>query len=176
LAPPAIDVVGPIPYLALQGMFDASAPKGIHSYWKTEYLSDLSDAAINTLVDHSARMKPLSPFAAVHIHHWEGAVKRQNAEATAFAYRDVRYVLNIVGLWMEPGDADQHVVWVRDFAQAIQPFATGQAYLNFLGDEGPARVKAAYGAERYGRLVALKDKYDPTNLFRLNQNIRPSQS
>ena len=90
------------------------------------------------------------------------------------AYKNLRDVLNIIGLWMEHEQADKHITWARDFAQAMQPFSTGQVYLNFLGDEGPARVKAAYGAARYERLVALKNKYDPTNLFRLNQNIKPS--
>jgi FAD/FMN-containing dehydrogenase len=173
-APPAIDLVGPIPYLALQGMFDATAPKGIHAYWKTEFVNDLGDDVVHVLVDHAAKMKSLSPFAVVHIHHWGGAITRANADATAFAHRDARYVLNIVGLWMEQENADKHIAWAREFAQAIQPFSTGQVYLNFLGDEGAARVKAAYGAARYERLVALKNKYDPTNLFRLNQNIKPS--
>jgi FAD/FMN-containing dehydrogenase len=172
-APPAIDVIGPIPYLALQSIFDATAPNGINAYWKTEYLNDLGDDAVDVLVDHTAKMKSLSPFAAVHIHHWGGAVTRAKADATAFAHRDAPYVLNIIGLWMEQEKADKHIAWARDFAQAMQPVSTGQVYLNFLGDEGAARVKAAYGAARYERLVALKNKYDPTNLFRLNQNIKP---
>ena len=155
-------------------MFDATAPKGVHAYWKTEYLNDLGDNAVNVLIEHAAKMKSLSPFAAVHIHHWGGAVTSANADATAFAHRNARYVLNMLGLWMEHEKADQHIAWARDFSQAMQPFSTGQVYLNFLGDEGAERVKAAYGAARYQRLVALKNKYDPTNLFRLNQNIKPS--
>ncbi len=173
-AAPAIDLVGPIPYVALQGMFDASAPKGIHSYWKTAYLGDLSDEAIATLVDNAAAMKTLSPFTAIHIHHWEGAVKRANPDATAFAYRDARFVLNFVGVWQPSDNADQHIAWVRGLAQAMQPYATGHEYINFMADEGAERVKAAYGAARYERLVGLKNKYDPTNLFHLNQNIKPS--
>jgi len=172
---PEIDHIGQVPYLKLQTMFDATAPKGIHSYWKTEYVNDLSDDAINVLVKHSAKMKSLSPFTAVHIHHWGGAIRRADKDSTAFAHRDAHYVLNVVGLWMEHENADKHIAWTRDFSQAIQPFSTGQVYLNFLGDEGAARVKAAYGDKRYERLVALKNKYDPANLFRLNQNIRPSQ-
>ena len=173
-APPAIDGVGPIPYVALQGMFDASAPKGIHAYWKTAYFSDLSDAAIDVLVEHTAKLKSLSPFAAVHLHHWEGAVPRANVDATAFAHRGARFVLNVLGLWMAGEDADMHIAWARDFALAVQPHSTGQVYLNFLGDEGADRVKAAFDAARYERLVALKNQYDPGNLFRLNQNIHPS--
>ncbi len=119
-------------------------------------------------------MKSLSHFAAVHIHNWGGAIKRADKDVTSFAHRDANYVMNIIGLWMEHENADEHIAWTRDFSKAIQPFSTGQAYLNFLGDEGAARVKAAYDATRYERLVALKNKYDPTNLFRFNQNIKPS--
>jgi len=171
---PEIDLIGPIPYLALQTIFDATAPKGINAYWKAEYLNNLSDTAINVLVEHPAKMKSLSPFAAVHIHHWGGAIERANKDATAFAHRNARYVLNVVGLWMEHENAGKHIAWVHDFSQAMQPFSTGQTYLNFLGDEGSVRVKAAYDTKSYERLVALKNKYDPTNLFRLNQNIMPS--
>ena len=173
-APPAIDLVGPIPYTALQGMFDASVPKGIHAYWKTEYLRGLSDDALDALIDHASRMKSLSPFSAVHIHHWEGAVKRMDADATAFAHRDAPYVLNILGLWTAGEDADKHIGWARGFSRAIQPFATGQVYLNFLGDEGEDRIRLAYGADKYARLAALKKRYDPNNLFRMNQNIKPA--
>ncbi|HKI89654.1 MAG TPA: BBE domain-containing protein [Draconibacterium sp.] len=154
-------------------MFDATAPKGIHAYWKTENFNNLSDDAISVLVEHTAKMKSLSHFAAVHIHHWGGTIERVNKDATAFAHRDARYVMNIIGLWMEHENADKHIDWTRNFSRAMQPFSTGKAYLNFLGDEGVARVKAAYDAKRYDRLVALKNKYDPANLFRLNQNIKP---
>ncbi len=171
---PAIDHIGPVPYLALQTMFDASAPKGIHAYWKSEYLNDLSDDAINVLVEHTSKMKSLSHYAAVHIHHWGGAIKRANKDVTAFAHRNSSYVLNVIGLWLEHENANIHIAWTRDFSQVIQPFSTGQVYLNFLGDEGSTRVKAAYDAKRYDRLVALKNTYDPTNLFRLNQNIKPT--
>jgi len=172
-APPAIDLVGPIPYTALQGMFDASVPKGIHAYWKTEYLRVLSDDALDALIEHASRMKSLSPFSAVHIHHWEGAVKRMNPDATAFAHRDAPYVLNILGLWTAGDDGDKHIGWAREFSRAIQPFATGQDYLNFLGDEGEASGRLAYGVAKYARLTVLKKEYDPGNLFRLNQNIKP---
>jgi FAD/FMN-containing dehydrogenase len=173
LVSPAIDLVGPIPYTALQGMFDASVPKGIHAYWKTEYLRVLSDDALDALIEHAARMKSLSPFSAVHIHHWEGAVKGTDPDATAFAHRDAPYVLNILGLWTAGDDADEHTGWAREFSRAIQPFATGQVYLNFLGDEGEDRIRRAYGADKYARLAVLKKEYDPDNLFRMNQNIKP---
>ncbi len=172
--PPAIDLVGPVPYTALQGIFDAGVPKGIHAYWKSEYLRVLSDDALDALIEHVSRMRSLSPYSAVHIHHWEGAVKRTDPDATAFAHRDAPYVLNILGLWTARDDADKHTGWAREFSRAIQSFATGQVYLNFLGDEGEDRIRRAYGAEKYARPVALKKRYDPDNVFRLNQNIKPA--
>ena len=116
-----------------------------------------------------------SPLTAVHIHHLEGAVSRIGENATAFAHRDARYILNYVGLWQEPGDSDRNIAWVRGAWQAIRPYSTGAVYINFLGDEGDERVRAAYGSEKYERLVELKKKYDPSNLFHLNQNIRPQR-
>lgn len=169
-APPAIDLLGPHPYLGLQTMFDASAPRGLLSYWKTEYLRELDDGALDVLIARAAKMR--SPFSAVHIHHVEGVVARVPTDATAFARRAAPFILNLIGGWTDADESDAHIAWVRQTAQALKPYATGAAYLNFLGEEGEARVRAAYGAN-YDRLVALKDKYDPINLFRLNQNIRP---
>lgn len=170
LAPAPIDLLGRLPYRALQGMFDATAPKGIHAYWKTEYLAGLDDRAIATLAEHAGRMR--SPFSALHVHHVEGAVKRVPADETAFAHRDARYVLNIIGSWADPAESDAHIGWTNAVWRSIEPSATGAVYLNFLGAERQERVKAAYG-EKYERLLELKKKYDPTNVFHLNQNIRP---
>jgi len=144
-APPAIDLLGPMPYTALQGMFDESVPWGIQSYWKTEYLGDLTD----------------------------GAVRRVDEASTAFGHRDAPFILNVIGLWTDPTEIGRQIGWARGSAQAMQPYATGAVYLNFLGDEGEARVKAAYGEGKYERLVDLKEAYDPGNRFRFNQNIRP---
>ncbi|HYM69702.1 MAG TPA: FAD-binding oxidoreductase [bacterium] len=172
--PPAVAHVGPVPYTVLQGMFDASAPYGIHSYWKTHYVPDLSDAAIDALLAQTARMRALSPFTTLHLHHLEGAVSRVDSEATAFRHRTPRYAMNIVGLWTAAEQPDAHIAWVRRTYDAMQPFATGAPYLNFLGDEGVDRVRAAYGSATYDRLAELKTRYDPTNFFRVNQNIRPA--
>ena len=171
---PAIDIAGPIPYIALQGMFDASAPKGMYSYWKTVYLNELSDNAIDTFIEKVSNLNKLSPFAAVHIHHWEGAVKQVKSEETAFSYRDARFVMNIIGMWTPGGDSDKNINWVRDFSDAAQQFSTGKLYLNFLADTGEDKVVAAYGREKYDKLTRLKNKYDPENIFHLNQNIKPS--
>jgi FAD/FMN-containing dehydrogenase len=172
VAPPAVDLVGPLPYSALQKMFDDTAPKGMLTYWKTAYLRGLDDATIDTLIEQAGTMR--SPMSAVHIHHVEGAVSRVNADATAFGHRDAPFILNVIGMWANPEENDHHVAWTRQFARAVEPHSTGAAYVNFLGDEGEARVKAAYGDGKYARLVALKNSYDPKNLFRLNQNIKPS--
>jgi FAD/FMN-containing dehydrogenase len=171
-APPAVDLAGPMPYIALQGMFDATAPKGILTYWKTEYLHSLDDRVIDTLIEHADKMG--APFAAVHIHHVEGAVSRVSDDAMAFGHRDAPFILNIVGMWMTASETGTHIAWAREFARTVQPYSTGSQYINFLGDEGEERVKSAYGARKFSRLVELKNKYDPKNLFQLNQNIRPS--
>jgi FAD/FMN-containing dehydrogenase len=172
--PPAVAHVGPVPYTVLQGAFDASAPHGIHAYWKTHYVPDLSDPAIDALLAQTARMRSLSPFATLHIHHLDGAVSRADPNGTAFRHRTPRYAMNIVGLWAANEQADPHIAWVRQTYDAMQPFSTGAPYLNFLGDEGADRVRAAYGPATYDRLVAVKNRYDPANFFRLNQNIKPT--
>ena len=173
-APPAVDLIGPMPYTALQRMFDESAPRGIHSYWKTHYLSDFSGDAIDALVEQTEGMRGLSAFTTLHIHHLSGAISRVDPESTAFGYREPRYAMNIVGMWTHSERSEPHITWVRKTHEAMQPFSTGNPYLNFLGDEGLDRVKAAYGHEKYERLARLKTAYDPTNLFRLNQNIKPT--
>ncbi len=171
-APASVDLLGSVPYTALQGMFDAGAPKGILSYWKTEYMRSLDDNAINALVEHAGKMS--APFSQVHIHHVEGAVSRVDGDSTAFGHRDEPFILNIVGMWMDSGETERNVAWARSFAQAVHPYSTGNVYLNFLGRESEERIRAAYGERKYARLLELKKLYDPNNLFRLNQNIKPT--
>src|SRR5918994_3414323 len=171
-AAPAADVVAPIPYTLLQALFDATSPRGTHAYWKTEYLADLTDEANDVLVDVAAQIPDLHRFTTMHVHHLEGAVAQQPPGGSAFSHRDPRFVLNIVGAWMDD-DADRHIGWVRDTWDRIRLHSTGDPYLNFLGDEGTDRVRAAYGDETFRRLVALKKTYDSENVFHLNQNIPP---
>ncbi|MFD2467709.1 FAD-binding oxidoreductase [Amycolatopsis silviterrae] len=171
-AEPVADVVGPLPYTALQTMFDGSAPHGLNAYWKTHHLSDLTADAIDTVVERAAELAALSPFSAIHLHHLEGAVSRTPSVGGAFSHRNSRFVLNILGQWTE-GDPDPHLAWVRDTWEAMRAHASGDPYLNFLGDEGSTRARAAYSAEVFARLTALKREYDPENVFRLNQNIPP---
>jgi len=172
--PPAVDLFGSIPYTVLQRMFDASAPRGIRSYWKTAYLDDLSDNVIDTLVEYAGRMRSLSPFSAIHVHHAESPVLRDPGTQAAFGRRDARFILNLPVEWPDPNQDASHIAWVRSCFEAISPLAGSGAYVNFLaGDDGDQRIRAAYGPERYERLAHLKARYDPRNVFRLNQNIAP---
>jgi len=169
--PPVADLIGPMPYPVLQSMFDESAPYGMQNYWKSAFLDDLGDAAVDVLTGAAEAM--CSPLSALHIHHLQGAVSRIPADATAFGNRDARFVLNIVGTWPDPAESVANTRWVRDTHAAISPHANGSGYVNFMADEDQDHVRAAYSRTAYGRLVALKREYDPHNLFRLNQNIRP---
>jgi FAD/FMN-containing dehydrogenase len=170
--PPDVDMIGPIPYLALQTMLDPMAQPGLQNYWKSETLGPLTDDAIATLVAKGATMP--SPMTHIDIHHMGGAVRRLGADATAFNQRDARFIVNIVGTWPDPWENAAQIEWTRGVWEALRPFSTGGAYLNFLGDEGEDRVHAAYGEQKYRLLADLKKKYDPTNLFCFNQNIKPA--
>jgi FAD/FMN-containing dehydrogenase len=172
---PLADVIGPMSYAQVQGMLDEGFPPGLQHYWKSNFLKGLDDKAIEIIVDH-VRNAP-SPNSAVAIEQFCGAVSRVGMDDTAFNHRNARYNLLIVGMWPDPAAKDENVKWVRDLWDAMEPYSSGGVYVNYLiqeADEGAERVKAAYGPEKYERLVALKNKYDPTNLFRLNQNIKPT--
>ncbi len=167
---PALDHVGPVAYTSLQKMFDPFFPKGIRSYWKTSYLKDIGDETVEQLICEMSKVK--SPLSQMHVHHMGGAVTRKGRESGAFAHRDDPYVLNVLGFWNEPSMQDGEISWARNAWSSMQKFSSGKPYLNFLSNEGSEQVKAAYG-ENYQKLVELKRKYDPTNFFRLNQNIPP---
>jgi Berberine and berberine like len=160
-----------MPYVELQSMLDSGAPPGLHNFWKSSHLKILSDEAIEVLASYSEDVT--SPLSQVHLQHLGGAVRRVGENDMAFGGRDALCVLNIVTKWEDPLKSDKHIQWTRDFELAMRPFSTGGVYVNFLGEEGEARVKAAYGPAKYSKLVTLKNKYDPTNFFRLNQNIMP---
>jgi len=168
---PVADVIGPIPYVALQSLVDEAAPAGIRNYWKSAYLAGLDDRAISTFLEYGEKIA--SPFSAIHIHQLGGAMRRIGDDATAFSNRDAPFILNIVSAWTDPQEDEKNIKWTRGLFEAMQKFTTGKAYVNFLGEEGDERVKAAYGDEKFRRLASLKHKYDPTNFFHMNQNIRP---
>jgi len=169
---PIVDLLEPKPYTALQSMFDPFVPHGWHRYWKSVELPPLTDEAIDTLVEHSSA--PTSPKSYTIVFQLGGALARVGEDDTAFSQRDAAHNVNINAVWTEDDpDAERHIAWARDFCVAMQPHAGGRVYLNFLGEEGGTRVRQAYGARNYERLVELKRAYDPTNFFRLNQNIEP---
>jgi FAD/FMN-containing dehydrogenase len=168
---PLADLIRPTPYASHQALLDASVPHGLGYYWKSEYLRPLSDALIDTLVAHAWRVATPESYAAVF--HMGGAVGREDPDGSAFEDRGATHAMTIDGVWSEPAAAGACIAWARGFWEAVRPHSTGRVYMNFLGEEGEDRVRAAYGTTKYERLRALKRKYDPTNLFRMNQNIVP---
>jgi FAD/FMN-containing dehydrogenase len=169
--PPVADLIAPMPYTQQQSLLDDGFPAGLQVYWRSDFLRTLSDEVIDLLVDHFAGVT--SPLSAILLEHFGGAVRRVGPDDTAFDHRDADYNLAFISRWPEPGGADPHVAWTRRVHEAVRPHTRG-VYVNYLGEEGEDRVKAAYGDQKYQRLVALKNKYDPTNFFRSNQNIRPA--
>jgi FAD/FMN-containing dehydrogenase len=172
LGEPVADLLGPIPYVAMQSLIDPLWGPGAHSYMKAGWMGGLDDAAIDTLVRY--RDEVTSPKTEIHVHHMGGAVARVPADATAFGDRGAPFLLNVLASTFTADGYDDAVTWAQDLYGAMEPALTGGTYVNFLSNEGEERVRDAYGQDKYDRLVALKDAYDPTNLFRLNQNIVPS--
>jgi FAD/FMN-containing dehydrogenase len=168
----AADLLGPIPYTALQALIDPLWTKGARNHMKAGYLADLNDGAIAALVAGHGR-KP-APQCELHVHLMGGAVSRVPADASAFPHRDAPYVMNLISRWEDPARDDELLDWGRDVYASMEEHTTGGAYINFLDDEGPGRVQAAYGDETWARLQAVKAKYDPDNAFHRNQNIPPA--
>jgi FAD/FMN-containing dehydrogenase len=170
---PIVDLLEPKLYTALQSMFDPSVPHGWHRYWKSLELPPLSDTAIDTLVEHASAQT--SPKSYCIVFQLGGALARVGGDETAYSQRDAAHSVNINAVWTEDDlEGERHVAWARDFFSAMQPHAGSRVYLNFLGEEGADRVRQAYGDRQYERLVELKRAYDPTNFFRMNQNISPT--
>jgi FAD/FMN-containing dehydrogenase len=157
----------------LQSMFDPLLPAGLQQYWKADFLNELSDGAI----DANVRYGPDVPtfHTAVHIYPVDGAVHRVGKTETAFAYRDANFVEVMAAVYPDPADTPKNKAWVQDYFSALHPYSAGGAYVNFLGDEGEDRVAASY-RDNYAMLSQMKRKYDPTNLFHMNQNIKPAAS
>lgn len=169
---PAADTVGPIAYADLQASADPLFPHGRRYYWKSHFLHTLPHAAIDTLLAEFARVP--SPMSVLGLQLAGGAVGRVPADAAAYAHRDARFDCIPIAIREHPADDARNIAWSRGVWEAMRPFATGGVYVNNLGEEGDERVRAAYGAN-YARLAALKAIYDPANVFRLNQNIRPAR-
>ncbi len=171
LAPP-IQMVDAMPYTVMQTIQDDLAPPGRHSYWKSGYLTELTDDAIAAAAGVAATVP--SPFSLAEIVLWGGAVARVGADDTAFGQRDGRFLYNAISFWEDPAETERNVAWARSFHEALQPYATEGVYVNFLSEEGDQRIVEAYGTDKYERLARIKAQYDPDNLFRLNQNIVPA--
>jgi len=168
--PPVVDFFGPMPYPAVQSMFDGLVPAGLQNYWKADFMDELSDEAIEAHVKHGPAIPTFN--SVMHIYPVSGAANRVGKDDTAYFYRDAKYVHVIAAMYPNPDHTAKNVAWVRDYWSALHPYSSGGAYVNFLMEEGEDRVRATYGGN-YERLAALKRKYDPNNLFRLNQNVRP---
>lgn len=169
--PPVADMTQAMPYVKAQSLIDESFPAGRYNYWKSNLLRELSDNAIDILVEGFKGVT--SPYSSVLIEQLGGAMSRVRKDETAFNDRNSPYDLVIMPMWTDPAESEKHVRWADELWEAMQPFSSGGVYVNYLSNEGEERVKAAYGTN-YPGLVSLKNKYDPTNLFRFNQNIRPT--
>jgi FAD/FMN-containing dehydrogenase len=170
VAAPIADLLGPMPYQMIQTLLDPLWPKGIHAYFKATNLARLDEDLIDRLCE--IHLDAPGPQCEIHVHQMGGAVGRVADGATSFAERSMPFVLNAVTGWHDPDAGSAHRAWARSVIAAASDASTGRAYINFLGDRDAART--SYGDETYARLVSLKNRYDPTNVFRLNQNIEPS--
>jgi FAD/FMN-containing dehydrogenase len=168
---PAVDTIAPVPYETVQNLLTEVFQPGLRHYWKSGFFRDFSDEAIEAMVDFFASDVP-PPFAAMAIEHLGGAISRVGERDTAFSHRHAKHSLLVLRMWQNPDESDENMAWGRACYRAAEPFIENGVYVNYLGDEGEARVRAAYGAN-YERLAEVKTKYDPANLFRLNQNVTP---
>jgi FAD/FMN-containing dehydrogenase len=171
-AGPVFDLVGPMPYVAFQAMLDGFAPHGVRNYWRGDHLAELTDDAIDAYTAHAPIGLDL-PTQMIIFRH-AGAVKRVPDDAMAFSNREADYMFHPIAAWPDPSRDDAHMDWVRRSSAAMKPYGTGGLYLNFISDHD--KVRAGFSPEKWDRLVALKDRYDPTNMFRFNQNVPPSDA
>jgi FAD/FMN-containing dehydrogenase len=168
---PALDGVMELPFPVLQSVFDPLYPKGEQWYWRADFVDELTDEAIEIHLEHAAQLP--TPQSTMHLYPISGAAHRVGKSDTAFAYRDARYGQVIVGVDPDPANNQRMTAWARDYHDALHPHSAGGAYVNMMmHDEGPDRVRASY-RDNYDRLVEVKRRYDPANLFRINQNIAP---
>jgi FAD/FMN-containing dehydrogenase len=166
---PEVDLVGPMPYAELQCMLDD--PPGLHNYWSADYHQEFPDDALDVFMKYGYERK--SPNTQQLLMPWGGAVARVGEDDTPMTQRSVRWITHPFAMWENPADTEANIAWARAFRRDIAHYATGGIYLNFIGDEGEDRVRAAFGDEKYGRLAAIKAEWDPGNVFRGNQNIKP---
>jgi FAD/FMN-containing dehydrogenase len=170
VAPVVAEHVGPMPYPALNSAFDGLYPPGLQHYWKANFVTELTDQAIDAHVDHGSQVPVLQ--STVHIYPVNGACHRVAPDATAFAYREANFATVIAGMWPDPAQNDENIKWVRDYYEATAPLSEEGGYINFMSGDDQDRIRSNYKGN-YDRLVEVKRKYDPDNMFRLNQNIKP---
>jgi FAD/FMN-containing dehydrogenase len=171
--PPEVDLVQPMPYTVVQTLVDPANPPGRRNYWKAENMNEMNDEAIETLVDHAATIT--SPFSVIIIEPKGRAISQVGENETAIGGRDAAHTLYAFSMWENPSEDDTHIGWTRGLMEAMGPYIVPGVSLNFTSDQGQDKVKDFFARDgKYERLVSLKNKYDPNNLFRLNQNIRPS--
>ncbi len=174
LGPPAMDMVQPMPYTALQQMIDASSPRGIHEYFKIDFLQALSDEAIDTLVDKAGEA-PSPHTQVIILEPLGGAYSRTDRESMALETPDAPWAYHNLNMWFDPAEDDANVAFAREFAAATKPYGVGVAYPNFVNtDEVAERWRASFGDATWERLTALKQQWDPDNVFRLNVNVPPN--
>jgi hypothetical protein len=169
--PPALYGIGTMPHPALQGAFDALYPPGLQWYWRADFVNELTDEAIEQHYKHGLKIPTM--FSSMHLYPIDGAAGRVGNSDTPWAYRNSKWAQVIVGVDPDPANKELITKWTKDYYEALHPYSAGGAYVNFMMDEGEDRIKATYGAN-YERLTKIKKKYDPNNLFRVNQNIKPS--
>jgi len=170
IAPVVAEMVGPMPYPALNTAFDAMFPKGIRSYWKGSFVTELTDDAIAAHLEHGPKVPDAT--CTMHLYPINGACHRVGADETAFAYRDATFAMVLLAAWEDPALDQQRIDWVRGYYDAVSPHSEAGGYVNFMGDDDRGRVRDTYRGN-YDRLVEVKRAYDPENLFHLNQNIDP---
>jgi FAD/FMN-containing dehydrogenase len=170
--PPTVDFAGPIPWPVLQSLFDALYPAGLQWYWKTDFFNNLSDKAIELHLKYGAQLPTM--HSTMHIYPINGAAHRVGKNDTAFSYRDANFDEVIVGVDPDPANNERMIEWAGDYWMALHPYSAGGGYVNMIMDEGPDLVQAAY-RDNYTRLAQVKAKYDPSNLFHVNQNIKPGR-
>jgi len=170
VAPVVAEHVGPMTYPALNSAFDALYPPGLQHYWKTSFSTELTDGAIEVHMQHGPKVPVVN--STMHIYSINGAPHRVASDATAFAYRHATFVTNIAGMWPDPAQNEDNIGWVRGYYEALAPHSEEGGYVNFMSGDDQDRIRASYGGN-YDRLVEIKREYDPGNLFRVNQNIKP---
>jgi FAD/FMN-containing dehydrogenase len=165
-----IDTIAPMPFAAIQVMYESGPPAKLRHYWRASFLEEISDGLIDMMVASAPELPP--PGSMLLLEHMGGAIGRIGPTDTAFSNRNAQYNASVLSAWLDPADDDKNIAWTRNAGDALKKFGTGGAYVNYMADEGEAAVKAAYEVN-LERLIKVKRKYDPGNIFSANQNIVP---